>query len=319
MVWRCVCVCAFIRGTRCNRLFSLNDCFRETGCCGFSTDFYLIWYNSFRLLFNVAKINFAMWNISLAFRNILSKRVQAREISTRAHGFEKIISAHCRFYSLVHEQIRLSQLDFFFILPLSHSFSPSPDRKWDLSFIRCTFLTVLGSGCMRDEWCWYTLDAAHILTVHRATIGFIACKLQTVQCTVHTSHTEHNMQKWIKNLQMQSSKATNKNGTHRHWYMRVQCAYSQPNRKGYCLTYLFDAAVKTSNFNFRWAKKTKKTIRSFEKCTHTRLSRERAHIESIAKVYTASMQMQCNTAQCTLHKVSARKLLFALPQANHWT
>lgn len=85
----------------------------------------------------------------------------------------------------------------------------------------------------------------------------------------------------------------------------------------------FRRSSQTSNFNFRWAKWKKKqrtTIGCFGK-----------HIPHSTKAYTETESVgetafHANAAQnsteqhsTALHKVSARKLLFALPQANPWT
>lgn len=64
------------------------------------------WFVPYFVLFLTAvqwwKINFAMSNISLASRNILSKSEQVWEVSIRAHELHKIIPAYCRFYALVY-------------------------------------------------------------------------------------------------------------------------------------------------------------------------------------------------------------------------
>lgn len=173
--------------------------------------------------------------------------------------------------------------------------------EYEILFLfACTFFAVSEN----DEWCW-----------HVPMFTFWRCIAQ--RSDLSRANCIRNMEKWIKNLQMQSSKATNKSGT-----QDIDICVHTVNQleKGYCLTSLFDALVKHPISIFGGPNEKKKSKNHYRMLwkTHTSFNQS---IHRDRERWRNSISCKCSTEQhsTALHKVSARKLLFALPQANPWT
>lgn len=261
-------------------------------------------YNSFWLLFNVAKINFAMSNISLAFRNILSKKMQAREISTRAHGFEKIISAHCRFYSLVYEQIRLSWI-FFYSFSLLLSFSRSKMRFEFYS------LHIFDSSGKR-------LHARWMMLVHTRCCSYFDGasrndRIYRVQIAkLHSAHRTRNTT--CKN-ESKICKCNHPKPQTRIEHIDIDICVCNVHTANHIerdiVLHIFSTLQSKHPISiFVGPKKQRKPCDPLKKAhTNTRPSRE-----SIAKVYSASMQMQHSTVYIAQSKCTKITICLAAGQ-----